>query len=277
MTPWNSNTWARELANRAAPIRHRLFTGLVAGLLWLALGAGCGHLGSGSAAESRTLRIGTVADSPPLAFRDQRQWAGLEIDLGRALAERLGMRPVFVALTPEDRIPALLSGRVDILMAGMPINQENRTRIDFATPYLVTGQSALVRRSDGMKYNTLAKLRRVPARIAVVDGSAADPLVTRYFPRARRMTFPTRAKAAAAIYHAQADVFIHDGPAVWWTAWQYPDTLAAAPVLFAREEIAWGFRPGSVLLRESANRALAEWQRDGTLEAILRRWLPISH
>ena len=47
-------------------------------------------------------------------------------------------------------------------------------------------------------------------------------------------------------------------------------------MLFDRAEIAWAFRRGSVSLRESTNRALAEWQKDGTLEAILERWIPYS-
>ncbi|MGD9613288.1 MAG: hypothetical protein AB7V22_10375 [Kiritimatiellia bacterium] len=40
--------------------------------------------------------------------------------------------------------------------------------------------------------------------------------------------------------------------------------------------MAWAFRRGSVALRESANEALAVWQKDGTLESILRRWIPYS-
>mgnify|MGYP003583507116 FL=1 len=242
----------------------------LAGLL--ALGAGCLSLGP----RLDPLRIGTRADAPPLAFRDGRRWRGVEIDLGRAFAERLGMRPVFVALTPGELLPALLDGRVDLLMAGLAVTEERRVQMDFASPYLVVGQGVLVRRADLPRVTTAIKIRSATARAGVIQDSAGDRLVTRYFPRASRYPFPDLESAADALRQRRVDLVVGDAPALWWTAREAPSDLAVAPALFAREEIAWGFRRGSVRLRESANDAFADWRSDGTLERILRRWLPVS-
>lgn len=242
----------------------------LAGLL--ALGAGCFSLNHGPA----PLRIGTVNDSPPLAFRDGRRWKGVEIELARAFADRLGVRPVFVALPSADLLPALLDGRVDLLMAGLAVTEERRVQIDFASPYLVVGQAVLVRRADLPRVHTDIKIRSSPARAAVVEDSAGDHLITRYFPRASRYPFPNPDAAVDALLQGRVDMVVSDAPTLWWKAGQKPADLALAPPLFAREEIAWGFRRGSVGLRESANHALADWQQDGTLERILRQWMPIS-
>lgn len=242
----------------------------LAGLL--ALGAGCLSLGRGPA----PLRIGTVSDSPPLAFREGRHWKGVEIELAKALADRLGQRPVFVALPSGELLTALLDGRVDVLMAGLAVTEDRRVQIDFASPYLVVGQAVLVRRADLPRVQTTIKIRSSPARAAVVEDSTGDYLITRYFPRASRYPFPTFDAAVDALLHNRVDMVVGDAPTLNWKARQKPADLALAPALFAREEIAWGFRRGSVGLRESANHALADWQQDGTLERILRRWMPVS-
>lgn len=258
----------------------RIRTGLMAGGCALALmaaaGAGCRSIGWEFSGRREPLRIGTVSDAPPLAFKDGRRWLGIEADLGRAFAERLGMRPVFVALPPDQLVPALLEGRVDMLMAGLTIDEQRQVRMDFASPYLVVGQAALIRRPELGQYNTGIKIRSARARVAVVEGAAGDRLVERYFPHALRRPYAGSAEAVDALRNREADLLIHNAPELWWLALQHGEELMLAPALFAREEIAWGFRRGSVSLRESANRALGEWQQDGTLEAVLRRWIPVS-
>lgn len=240
------------------------------------LGSGCSSLGGSRSAASVPLRIGTVTDTPPLAFRQKGRWAGVEIDLGRALAKRLGMVPVFVACSPDRLASALLDGRVDMLMAGMSITDERRVRMDFSSPYLVVGQAALVRSADLMRYNTEIKIRSTSARVGVVEGSTGAQWVRTYFSNADCIVFPHAEEAVAALLQNQIDLLVHDVPALWWLALSHEPKLAVAPTLFAREEIAWAFRRGSVALREAANQALTDWQKDGTLAAILHRWIPFS-
>lgn len=244
--------------------------GLLAALL---LAGGCR-----SAALERpgVLRIGTLADAPPIAFRQDGKWRGWEADLGRALAQRLGMKPVFVAC-PAGQLPdALLSGKVDVLMAGLAIDETLRTQMDFSTPYLVVGQTAIVRAEDRLRFNTEIKVRTTRAPVGVVQDSSGDELVSRYFSNAKRMAFADAGLAVDALLRNQVDLVVFDAPAAWWLSLRHPGQLALAPVLLAREEVAWGFRRSSVRLRESANQALANWEKDGTIEAVFRRWIPFS-
>jgi ABC-type amino acid transport substrate-binding protein len=223
-----------------------------------------------------SLRIGTVEDAPPLIFRQKGGWVGLEADLGRALADRLGMKPVFVPLSPPTLSSALLEGKVDILMAGIAISEERRVQMDFSSPYLVVGQVALIRPADILRFNTEIKIRSTRDRVGVVVGTTGDRLVSRYFTNAARVAFNDADDAANALRQGQIDLLIYDAPAALWQSLRHEKQLAIAPALFAREEIAWGFRRGSVALREAANRALSDWQKDGTLESILQRWIPFS-
>ena len=268
-----SNIWARLPDHAGGRPRHvRVRRGLA--LLGLALAAGCNALRPDGAAG--TLRIGVATDSPPLYFRQGRQACGLEADLGRSFAARLGLKPVFVDRTPAELESALLTGQVDVLMGGTTLTEDRRVQMDFAAPYLVVGQAALIRAADLPRYNTAIKIRSTRARVGTVAGSAGDAYVARYFTHAARAAYPDPAAAAEALRAGQIDLLVYDGPAAWWLALQYRPALVLAPALFDRAEVAWAFRRSSVSLRESANEALAAWQKDGTLEAALKRWIPYS-
>ena len=211
-----------------------------------------------------------------MCFKQKGRWAGVEVELGQALATRLGMKPDFVAFPSEQLSAALLAGQVDVVMAGMSITEERRVQMDFSSPYLVVGQAALVRTSELLRFNTEIKIRSAQARTGVIENTAGDRLVAKFFSNASHIAFPRVEEAAAALCQNQIDMLIYDAPTAWWLALRYPDQLSVAPVLFAREEIAWAFRRGSVSLREAANQALSDWQKDGTLETILQRWIPFS-
>jgi polar amino acid transport system substrate-binding protein len=211
-----------------------------------------------------------------MIFRQDGRWVGIEADLGRALGHRLGMNPVFVAYPPHQLTAALLAGKVDILMAGLSITEDRRVQMDFSTPYLVVGQTALIRSEELLRYNTEIKIRSTTSRVGVVESSTGERLVSRYFTQATRRAFTDANDAVNALIQNQIDLVIYDAPAAWWLGLRHGQLLSIAPVLFAREEVAWAFRRGSVSLREAVNDALADWHKDGTLESTLHRWIPFS-
>ena len=268
-----SNIWATAPAPNSACERRGRSRRLGLALLGLALAAGCQAL---HPATSGDLRIGVAANSPPLFFRQGRRACGLEADLGRAFAARLGLKPVFVACAPAELEAALLEGKIDVLMGGTTLTEERRVQMDFAAPYLVVGQAALIRAADLPQANTAIKIRSASARVGTVAGTAGDAYVARYFTRAARTAFSDPDQATEALRAGQIDLLIYDGPAAWWLALRHRPDLVLATALFDRAEVAWAFRRGSVYLRESANEALAAWKKDGSLESSLKRWLPVS-
>src|SRR5262245_15025232 len=89
----------------------------------VALAAGCTSAAP-SAPDRPTnpsLRVGLAPDSPPVVFRQGPQIVGLEPDMARALAEALGRPLEFVPYEWDNLIPALLAGRIDVIMSGMTV------------------------------------------------------------------------------------------------------------------------------------------------------------
>ena len=68
---------------------------------------------------TKTLRVGVRTGYPPFAFEDANILQGFEIDLARHLAASLGVTPVFVVVTPANRLALLGEGRIDLVIATM--------------------------------------------------------------------------------------------------------------------------------------------------------------
>ena len=221
-----------------------------------------------------TLRVGVTPDFAPIVMNEDGILRGLEIDFAVRLADELGRPLDFVELPWDHQIPALLGGKIDLIMSGMTVTDLRRVRIDFCNPYMTSGQMALVRRRDLSKFKTSDDILRALDRIGVKKGTTADGFVQDHCPQAQIVQYLIPNDAALAVRNRRLDVFIYDAPAIWWLASQYESDLAVVPVLLTQEDIAWGIRPGNVLFKQQVNAILGEWKKDGTLQRLLDRWVP---
>ena len=100
-------------------------------------------------------------DVPPFGFQNPESGdiEGFDVDLGRAVAEKLGVEPRFVEAISDNRIPFLQDGTVDLVLSTMTINAERDQEIDFSEPYYVANGRILVPEIDVQGINSLAGKR----------------------------------------------------------------------------------------------------------------------
>jgi len=86
--------------------------------------------------KSGVLRCGVMLDFPPAGFwNKQHEPAGFDVDYCRALAAALKVSARIVETPSPERIPALMSGRVDVSVAGASITAARASTVDFSRPY----------------------------------------------------------------------------------------------------------------------------------------------
>ena len=219
------------------------------------------------------LRVGLSPDSPPMAFRRGDDVVGLEPDFARRLGSELGRNVRFVELSFDELIPALLDGRIDVIMSGMTVTPARRFRVAFADPYLQSGLVALVRRADRARFDTADKVLRANAPVGVRKGTTGEKFVAERMPNATAFLYPTGEAAALELRQNRIDLFVSDAPLVAWLVSSNEADLAGEWNLLTRDDLAWAFRPDDAALRDAANAALARWRGDGTLDEIRARWL----
>jgi len=244
------------------------------GIISLLAGCATDSPGSSAAPDPGTLRVGVTPNAPPMIFKQDGQVVGVEAELAQALGRDLGRRVVFVEEKWEDLIDSLAENRIDIIMSGMSITLPRSYRVAFSKPYLGVGQIALTR--SGEKYDYVFNLATQAKRgVGVKPGTTADFLVQQELPRATRKYFNSGEEAAEALVRKKIDLFISDGPMIWYLASRYESKgLTVAPLLLSQEQLGWGIRRGDTALLQAVNTFLAKSQANGQLNAVLRRWMP---
>jgi polar amino acid transport system substrate-binding protein len=222
-----------------------------------------------------TLKVGTSPTAPPIVFEENGETVGLEADFAHALAAELGMKPRFVNMFWPNLIRELRAGRIDIIMAGMSVTDERRHRVAFITPYLTTGQAALIRAADEPSLGSLRQVLATRRPIGVEGDSTGEAFVTERIPRADRRVFPIVSQAVEALVVDEVDAVVHDRLTLLWLARDdAEEDLLVVPGRFTDESLAWAVSRDNDELRDQVEAILERWERTGRLEEIINRWVP---
>ena len=86
-------------------------------------------------------------DVPPFGFQNPQNDAieGFDVDIGKAVAEKLGVEPKFIEAISDNRIPFLMDGTADLILSTMTINAERTMEIDFSDPYYIATGRILIK------------------------------------------------------------------------------------------------------------------------------------
>jgi ABC-type amino acid transport substrate-binding protein len=224
------------------------------------------------------LRVGVTPDYPPIIFRQNEAITGVEADLAMKLAKELKRRVYFVILSWEDQIPALLEGRIDIIMSGMSVTKAREIRIAFAEPYLKSGLVAAMRAEDAKKYDSKDSILNGYVTVGAVKDTTGDLFVKRSFPNAVRKAFLPNAKDAINELKRRAiDIFVYDAPTVVWLVSENEANIAGFWEPFTEEYLAWGVRKDDEKFLMDVNAVLQQWKQNGTLNGVLQKWLPAEY
>jgi len=251
---------------------------VLCGCLLLGLAA-CGLNGRGVSPswENGVLRVGVTPNYPCLIHKAPGTGliSGFEAESAALLAKRLQSRLQFIELEWEEQIPALERREVDIIMSAMSITEMRKLQVAFSEPYLTISQMALTTKAKEGQFPSAREILATGTAIGVEKGTTGDIFVQRYCPTAEPFFFSSPDAAVQALRDKRIDLFIHDGPVLGsYAATQGADGLVLLQTPLTSEELAWAVRRDNPVLLKAVNSVLEDWKRDGTLEALLKKWLP---
>lgn len=222
------------------------------------------------------LRVGVSGNNAPLIFESGRgQFGGVEAAFARMLGEELGRQVRFVPMRFDRLIPALQRGEIDIIMSGMTVTAQRRSLVDFATPYMASGQGLLVRNARANLFQDPQLLFISPFRIGVQQGAIGEAVALRVHADSTVVPFPTPDRAASALLADQVDVVLHDAPVLWHITARNPTAdYRMIPRLLSNETLAWAVRRGDSELLGKANSAIVKWRKNGMLHRTLSGYMP---
>lgn len=223
-------------------------------------------------AEERKLVVGMELAYPPFEMRDaQGEPAGVSVDLARALGVHLGV-PVEIQNLPFDGlIPALKTGRIDLIVSSMTATEERARSIDFSEPYLKTGLCLLVRASSDIQ--SIADADRAGRTIAVKKGTTGHLFAAQKLKQARPLVLDKESACVLEVTQGKADAFLYDQMSTLANWQRQRATTRALLTPFQVETWAIGLRKGNDALRGKVNAFLAEYRQAGGFEKLGDKWL----
>jgi polar amino acid transport system substrate-binding protein len=236
--------------------------------------------GALAAEDAAPLRVGIAANYPPLAFKQDGQLKGIEVDFANRLGPALD-RPVVLVETPwDDLSKALLEDQtIDVVMSGTSITEERKERVDFTDPYLDIGQMVLIRDADYAQLRDAAALDKPTVRVGFIRNTTSQQYAEKHLTHAKREGFDDADAGVAALRANTIDAFICDAPAVWRVSGgllSKETQLRGLYTPLTKEKLAWAVRKGDDALRLQLNAILAEWKKDGILERIIDHWITVK-
>ncbi|MCF6443837.1 transporter substrate-binding domain-containing protein [Nereida sp. MMG025] len=214
-----------------------------------------------------TVRLGTEGAYPPYNFlNDAGEVDGFERELGDELCARAELSCEWVTNEWDSIIPNLVSGNYDAIIAGMSITAERDEVIDFTDPYTQPDPSAYLAMSDSVDLDG--------GVIAAQSGTIQAGHVAQM--GATLVEFATPEETVAAVKAGEADAVLAD------KSFLMPIAEAEAELMIVGEDvllgggIGMGVRESDNELRDKMSAAIQSMKDDGSLNALITKWLPDS-
>lgn len=223
--------------------------------------------------RSGEIRVGVNPTLPPRAlFNERNEIDGFEPEVAAAIARKLGVRLTLQAVGSPERIPMVVSGRIDFVMGAMSRTSERAKVIDYTVP--VHSENYGILAVQGRGHTSLQALNNTDVTLAQVRGTTAIPYIQRAIPNARVLlldNYPDRNRAIAQ-GRAQASFDGIDSVRFALRPFRQVQWEVTATPDFGVTYSGLGVAKNNHSLRNWLNVALYELHTDGTIESLWEKW-----
>ena len=209
----------------------------------------------------------------PWSMRDRNgELIGFEIDVGRKLAEDMGVEVEFIPTAWDGIIPALVSGKYDAVISGLSITPQRNLTVNFTQPYAFTGATILANRelTEGF---SIEDFNSPEVTFAARRGSTSAAVVANRFPEAELLLFDEDGTATQEVLNGSVHATMASEPAPSRNARTYPDILYVPfDVLFDQQGEGFAVRKGDPDALNFFNHWIANHWRSGWLQERHDYW-----
>jgi ABC-type amino acid transport substrate-binding protein len=175
-------------------------------------------------AQTREVRIATSGEQPPLTMTTRNgELVGLDVALGRVLAQSMGVEPIFVQLPFGQLLDALEAGNVDLVMSGMTITPDRGHRATFVGPYYTSGKSLLTKSEALARIEVPEDLDSSDHRLAALAGSTSEAFLHRSLPQAQAVLVDHVDQGIQKVLSGDVDALIADRETCAFAVLRHPD------------------------------------------------------
>jgi ABC-type amino acid transport substrate-binding protein len=224
----------------------------------------------GKIQERGEIRIGVKFDVPPFGFKNPQsnQVEGFDVDMGKFIAQKLGVEPKFIEAISDNRIPFLKRGTVDLILSTMTINAERDKEIDFSEPYYIAEGRILVPKGSDIKgIDDLAG-----KDVCTALGSTYEETLREQASKAKLKLVDTYSECLELLQNEAVDAVSTDDVILTGMIIQ-DDTLEMVGERLTTEPYGAGMKQGETDWQRFVNGVLKEVEDDGRWQETYQKWV----
>jgi len=219
------------------------------------------------------LRVG-MSTFVPWAMQDKAgNFIGFEIDVANRVAQDMGVKAEFIPTKWSGIIPALLTGKFDIVIGGMGIRPERNLKVNFSIPYDHTGMSLVAHKKVAAGFRKLGDFNSPGVSIAARTGTTAASAAKQWMPKAKLRLFDDESQAIQELLLGRIHAVVASAPLPAFQAIANPDRLFL-PLKedFTREPIGFAVRKGDPDTLNFLDNWIRVTEAEGWLKERKRYW-----
>jgi len=214
--------------------------------------------------------IGVKYDVPPFGFKNPQSGdiEGFDVDIGNAVAEKLGVKPKFIEAISDNRIPFLENGTADLILSTMTINAERDQEIDFSEPYYVARGRILVGPDSD-----IAGVKDLGGNsVCTALGSTYEETLSKQAPKAERKLVDSYSECLELIQNGAVDAVSTDDVILTGMIIQ-DDSLKLVGDELTTEPYGAGIKNGDKEFKEFVDGVIGDMKSDGRWQKAYDKWV----
>jgi polar amino acid transport system substrate-binding protein len=251
---------------------------LLSRLLAVALAA-CSLLGSVDASArtldeiiaSKKIVFGINPNLPPLGTYDAKNNIdGFDVSIAKKIADSLGVKLEIVPVGSNDRVPFLMTDKIDAVMGGMTRNADRLKVIDFTDP--VNTEVLGVLTTQATSYTDWTQLNDPAVRLVQVRGTTPIQLIQEKLPKAQLLILDNYPDAVRTIAQGRADALIDVLDFMLSYTKNYPTKWRVVDAPIEVDYDCIGVQKGNTALTQRLNKEVDALQKNGFVAASWKKW-----
>ncbi|WP_370398638.1 transporter substrate-binding domain-containing protein [Weissella sagaensis] len=196
---------------------------------------------------------------------------GFDVEMAKEITKRVNpdAKVVYTQITSGTRVPMLINGNIDAIIATMSVTPDRQKVVDFSQPYFNAGQSILVKKSS--KYHNVKELNTPKARVLAVQGSTSIDEIKEFAPKAKVDGLQDYATALTALKAGQGDALTTDNGILYGMA-AGSKSLEVRGGTFTKEPYGVAMQKQNPKLVKAVDKAIDDIKQDGTYEKMAKKW-----
>jgi len=229
---------------------------------------------SATTAAPQKLIVGMELAYPPFEMTDTaNRPTGLSVDFAKALGQKLGREVVIENMAWAGLIPALETGKIDLIISSMTITEERKKTIDFSDPYAMANLALLIAKDSTV--TSYADLDQKGRKLAVKKGSTGHTYALANLKNAELMVFDKESACVLEVVQGKVDAFTYDQLTIFrnWQENQSKTRVNLAPYQKTPEYWGVGIKKGNDALKASVNSFIKEFRAQGGFDKLAETYL----